>query len=52
MCKPNKNSSQPIHLLEGVFNGILYLRANPEDKLQFSTTTSLGNGFRENTLAQ
>jgi hypothetical protein len=27
--KPNKNASQPSHLLEGVFNRILYLRANP-----------------------
>jgi len=27
--KPNTNASQPGLLPEGVFNGILYLRANP-----------------------
>jgi len=27
--KPNVNASQPSLLLEGVFDGILYLRVNP-----------------------
>lgn len=31
----HQNAYQPSHLLEGVFNGILYLRANPWDRLQF-----------------
>jgi len=30
------NASQPSHLLEGVFNGFLYLRAPP--KIDFTRT--------------
>jgi hypothetical protein len=42
------NASQPSLLLEGVFNGILYSRANPYDRLQISAViVHNNNGFEK-----
>jgi hypothetical protein len=39
--KPIVNASQPSLLLEGVFDGILYLRADPQDRLHMNKEHTL-----------
>jgi len=42
--KPIMNAFQPSFLLEGVFNQIFYLRADPLDRLHMKQRAHTGNG--------